>query len=220
MNKSKATLIGFSAVVLWALLALFTVASAPVPPFLLSALSFGIGGLVGVVWLILSGEFGKLRRVPLSAYAFGTAGLFGYHFLYFTALRMAPAAEAGLISYLWPLFIVLFSGLMPGESLRRGHVAGAVVAFLGAALIVASGVGAVSGAAEAAAGHAPGVGGVRCSRRGFGCGGGAGGGARGGVVGRRLAAGPLDRAVLVRWRMGQIDCRPLINVPRRLDSGV
>lgn len=146
MNKSKATLIGFSAVVLWALLALFTVASAPVPPFLLSALSFGIGGLVGVVWLILSGEFGKLSRVPLSAYAFGTAGLFGYHFLYFTALRMAPAAEAGLISYLWPLFIVLFSGLMPGEFLRRGHVAGAVVAFLGAALIVASGVGAVSGA--------------------------------------------------------------------------
>ena len=150
MSKSKATLIGFSAVVLWALLALFTVASAPVPPFQLSALSFGIGGLVGVVWLFLSGGFGKLRRVPLSAYAFGTAGLFGYHFLYFTALRMAPAAEAGLISYLWPLFIVLFSGLMPGETLRRGHVAGAVVAFLGAALIVASGVGAVSGAVSGA----------------------------------------------------------------------
>ena len=150
MSKSKATLIGFSAVVLWALLALFTVASAPVPPFQLSALSFGIGGLVGVVWLFLSGGFGKLRRVPLSAYAFGTAGLFGYHFLYFTALRMAPAAEAGLISYLWPLFIVLFSGLMPGETLRRGHVAGAVVAFLGAALIVASGVGTVSGAVSGA----------------------------------------------------------------------
>jgi len=146
MTQSKATLIGFSAVVLWALLALFTVASAPVPPFQLSALCFTIGGGVGVIWLIFSGEIGKLRSVPLSTYVFGTAGLFGYHFLYFTALRMAPAAEAGLICYLWPLFIVLFSGLMPGEALRRGHVVGAIVAFVGAALIVASGVGAVSGA--------------------------------------------------------------------------
>jgi len=143
---NKATGIGFSAVALWALLALFTVASAPVPPFLLSAMAFGVGGVVGLIWLVISGDIGRLRAVPLRAYAFGTLGLFGYHFLYFTALRMAPAAEAGLIAYLWPLLIVLFSGLLPGETLRGGHVAGAVLGFLGAALIVAGGIGAVSGA--------------------------------------------------------------------------
>jgi len=142
MGRRKATLVGFSAVALWALLALFTVATAPVPPFLLTALTFGIGGGVGLVWVLATGSLAK----PLSAYAFGTAGLFGYHFLYFTALRLAPAAEAGLICYLWPLFIVLFSGLLPGETLRPGHVAGALLAFAGAALIVAGGIGAVSGA--------------------------------------------------------------------------
>ncbi|MCA0204082.1 MAG: DMT family transporter [Proteobacteria bacterium] len=146
MGRRKATLVGFSAVALWALLALFTVATAPVPPFLLTALTFGIGGGVGLVWVLATGSIAKLRAVPLSAYAFGTAGLFGYHFLYFTALRLAPAAEAGLICYLWPLFIVLFSGLLPGETLRPGHVAGALLAFAGAALIVAGGIGAVSGA--------------------------------------------------------------------------
>ena len=146
MGRRKATLVGFSAVALWALLALFTVATAPVPPFLLTALTFGIGGGVGLVWVLATGSLAKLRAVPLSAYAFGTAGLFGYHFLYFTALRLAPAAEAGLICYLWPLFIVLFSGLLPGETLRPGHVAGALLAFAGAALIVAGGIGAVSGA--------------------------------------------------------------------------
>jgi len=145
-DRSRATAIGFSAVALWALLALFTVASAPVPPFLLSALTFTVGGVVGVLWLLLSGGLGALRRVPLRAYAFGTAGLFGYHFLYFTALRLAPPAEAGLICYLWPLFIVLGSGLMPGEVLRPGHVAGALLAFLGAALIVSGGISGVSGA--------------------------------------------------------------------------
>ncbi|WP_417600559.1 DMT family transporter [Pararhodobacter oceanensis] len=146
MQTNKATAIGFSAVILWALLALFTVASAPVPPFLLSAMSFGIGGVIGLVWLLFSGDIKQLRHVPLRAYVFGTCGLFGYHFLYFNALRMAPAAEAGLICYLWPLFIVLFSGLLPGERLRRGHVAGALLAFAGAALIVGAGIGAVSGA--------------------------------------------------------------------------
>ncbi|MEM6760799.1 MAG: EamA family transporter, partial [Pseudomonadota bacterium] len=64
---------------------------------------------------------------------------FGYHALYFTALRLAPAAEASLIAYLWPLLIVLFSGLLPGEKLRAGHVAGAVIGFAGAALIISGG---------------------------------------------------------------------------------
>ena len=146
MERSKATAIGFSAVALWALLALFTVASAPVPPLLLNALTFAVGGSVGLVWVLISGGAAQLKSVPLSAYAFGTLGLFGYHFLYFTALRMAPAAEAGLICYLWPLFIVLFSGLLPGETVRTGHIVGALLAFAGAALIVARGMGAVSGA--------------------------------------------------------------------------
>lgn len=146
MDRTRATAIGFSAVILWSLLAVLTVATVPVPPFLLTALTFAIGGAVGLVWLALGGGLAGLRSVPLSAYAFGTAGLFGYHFLYFTALRMAPPAEAGLICYLWPLFIVLGSGLMPGESVTRLHVLGALSAFGGAALIVGGGIGEVSGA--------------------------------------------------------------------------
>jgi drug/metabolite transporter (DMT)-like permease len=139
MLRSTATLIGFGAVLLWSLLALLTVRTSPVPPFLLNALTFGIGGTVGLLWVALSGGFGQLARIPLKVYLFGTAGLFGYHFLYFSALRMAPAAEAGLIAYLWPLLIVLFSGLLPGERLRSGHLIGAAIAFSGAALIVTSG---------------------------------------------------------------------------------
>lgn len=131
----KATAIGFSAVLMWALLALFTIGSAPVPPFLLNALCFGIGGTIGLIWTARSG-FSVLGRVSWKVYVFGTMALFGYHALYFTAFRLAPSAETGLIAYLWPLFIVLFSGLLPGESLRAPHVIGALIAFAGAALIV------------------------------------------------------------------------------------
>lgn len=139
MTRNRATVIGCSAILLWSLLALFTVGSAPVPPFLLNTLCFGIGGLLGLIWVWRGAGFGVLRGLSWRVYAFGTAGLFGYHFLYFSALRMAPAAEAGLIAYLWPLLIVLLSGLLPGEKLRPLHIVGAVLAFAGAALIVLRG---------------------------------------------------------------------------------
>jgi len=147
MTRRRATAIGFVAVLLWSLLALFTVGSAPVPPLQLNAICFAIGGVIGLIWTARTGGFAILHGVRWRIYAFGTLGLFGYHFLYFSALRMAPAAEAGLIAYLWPLLIVLFSGLLPGERLRPGHLLGGVVGFAGAALIVAAGGAGFDGAA-------------------------------------------------------------------------
>ncbi|MFT4150982.1 MAG: DMT family transporter [Paracoccaceae bacterium] len=137
MTRSKATAIGFTAVLMWALLALLTIGSAPVPPFLLNALCFGIGGGLALIWLAIGPGLGVLRGISWKVYAFGTIGLFGYHALYFTAFRIAPAAETGLIAYLWPLFIVLLSGLLPGERLGPMHILGALLAFAGAALIIA-----------------------------------------------------------------------------------
>ncbi len=141
MTRSRATAIGFTAVLLWALLALFTVGSAPVPPLQLNAMCFAVGGTIGLIWATATGQLSALRRVPLPAFALGTIGLFGYHALYFAALRNAPPAQAGLIAYLWPLLIVLFSGLLPGESLRPGHLIGALAGFAGAALIILGGKG-------------------------------------------------------------------------------
>ncbi|SCZ50008.1 EamA domain-containing membrane protein RarD [Epibacterium ulvae] len=139
MPQIKATAIGFIAILLWALLALFTVGSAPVPPLLLNAICFTLGGGLGLLWSAASGNLRALRQVPWTVYGLGALGLFGYHALYFSALRLAPAAEAGLIAYLWPLLIVLLSGLLPGETLRKGHYFGAILGFCGAALIVSGG---------------------------------------------------------------------------------
>ncbi|WP_299738231.1 EamA family transporter [uncultured Roseobacter sp.] len=141
MTKPQATLVGFIAVILWALLALLTVGSSPTPPFLLNTICFTIGGTCGLIWTGFSGGLRVLRIVPLKVYFFGTLGLFGYHALYFSALRLAPAAEAGLIAYLWPLLIVVLSGLLPGERVKRGHLLGATIGFAGAALIISGGGG-------------------------------------------------------------------------------
>lgn len=139
MTRQRATAIGFIAVLLWALLAVLTVGTAPVPPLLLNAMCFTLGGGLGLIWCWRSGGLSQLKYVPWCVYAFGSIGLFGYHALYFSALRLAPAAEAGLIAYLWPLLIVLFSGLLPGETLRAGHLLGAALGFAGAATIITGG---------------------------------------------------------------------------------
>ena len=52
-----------------------------------------------------------------------------------------------MIAYLWPLIIVLMSGLLPGERLRPQHVVGALIAFAGAAVIVLGRGGEGSGSA-------------------------------------------------------------------------
>lgn len=137
---AQATAIGFTAVIMWALLALFTAASGNVPPFLLSGLAFSVATTVGLVMRVVSPPREKVA-VPPVVWLIGIGGLFGYHFFYFTALRNAPAVEASLIAYLWPLLIVLGSALMPGERLGWHHVAGALMGLAGTFLIVTRGGG-------------------------------------------------------------------------------
>jgi drug/metabolite transporter (DMT)-like permease len=136
---ARATLIGFSAVLMWALLALFTAASGQVPPFMLSAMAFSVGTAVGLAMRAVSPPTEAAPNIPLKVWVIGIAGLFGYHFFYFTALRNAPAVEASLIAYLWPLLIVLGSAMLPGERLGWHHVAGALLGLAGAFLIVSKG---------------------------------------------------------------------------------
>lgn len=134
-----ATLIGFSAILMWSLLALLTAASAPVPPFQLTAMTFTIGSLLGAAsWLRRPQALNQLKQ-PWPVWALGIGGLFGYHFLYFTALRHAPAVEASLIAYLWPLLIVTGSALMPGEQLRWYHIGGTILGLAGTALLITKG---------------------------------------------------------------------------------
>lgn len=153
MSSSAATLLGFGAAALWSLLALLTVATGPVPPFQVLATTFAIGGLSGLLtWTWRPGAARALRQ-PLRVWLIGTGGLFGYHALYFAALKLAPPAEAGLINYLWPLLIVLFSAALPGERLRPAHLLGCLLGFCGVAVLVA-GRGALQARPQDIAGYA------------------------------------------------------------------
>jgi drug/metabolite transporter (DMT)-like permease len=142
VSQRSATLVGFTAVLMWAFLALFSTAAKAIPPFQLAAMSFFIGGALGAItWPFRPRSIAVLRQQDWRLWALGIASLFGYHFVYFTAIRNAPPVEVSLIAYLWPLFLVVFSAFLPGEKLRPHHVVGVVLGLIGAVVVITRGQG-------------------------------------------------------------------------------
>ena len=118
------------------MLALLTRVAA-LPPFELAAVGFGVSGCLGILWLAVRGRLAVLRQAP-AAWAHGVGGLFGFHALYFASLGLAPAADANLINYTWPLLLILLSACLLGMPLRAKHVAGIVLAGVGCAILLGS----------------------------------------------------------------------------------
>lgn len=136
-GAASATLIGVIAVFLWACLALLTTLTAGIPAFQLLASSFAVAFVASLCMLGVRGAAGfSSWRQPWPVWATGFAGIFVYHALYFFALKAAPAAEASLIAYLWPLLIVLLSSFATGESLRKRQLLGALLGLAGTAFIM------------------------------------------------------------------------------------
>ncbi len=134
----SATAAGIGALALWAFLALLSRLAAGLPPLQLTAMAFGVAGLGGVAFLAATGRLAALRQAPL-AWAHGVGGLFGYHALYFAALAYAPAVEANLLNYLWPLLIVLLSAPILGLRLGVRRLVGVALGFAGCALLLGGG---------------------------------------------------------------------------------
>jgi len=131
---TKADLLALGAIVMWASLAALGVSLAHVPPFLLT----GLGLLVGsALALPLSRFRWQAWAVPWRTLALGVYGLFGFHLLLFIALRTAPALQANLINYLWPLGMVVLAPLvLPGLKWRAAQVGAALLGFAGAAVVI------------------------------------------------------------------------------------
>jgi drug/metabolite transporter (DMT)-like permease len=138
-SSKTATLIGFVAILMWAFLALLSTAAGSIPPFQLTAMTFLVGGLVCVGARLTQPRALASLKQPWQVWLTGTLGLSLYHICYFFAVQNAPPIEASLIAYLWPLLIVLFAALLPGERLKRHHVLGALLGLGGAVVIITKG---------------------------------------------------------------------------------
>lgn len=119
-------------ILLWSCLALLVAKLNHIPAFLLLAISLLFGGSLSIP------QYKKWQINP-TLLLVGVGGIFGYHFLLFMALRLAPPVAANLLNYLWPLFILLFTPLFFNEiKLRKRQVAGTFISLCGAGFIVAA----------------------------------------------------------------------------------
>lgn len=130
----KAHFFALGAIALWATLAALGVSLSHVPPFLLTGVALLAGSVIAIP---LSGFDWRQWKVPLGTLGLGIYGLFGFHFLLFIALRHAPAVEANLVNYLWPLLMVVLAPvLLKGVQLRALHTIAALMGFAGAAIAI------------------------------------------------------------------------------------
>lgn len=138
----KSDLAALGAVLLWASLATLSSGLSHIPPLLMT----GIGLLIGSVLSLPLSKF-QLASLKVSPklLAIGVFGLFGFHLALFAALQNAPAVQANLINYLWPLLIVILAPAFLGSKLKLKHVLAAIAGFLGAALAILSGAQAEGG---------------------------------------------------------------------------
>lgn len=128
-----ATFFALLTVFLWSFLGYLGASVTHIPPFLVVGVALCVSGLVSMI---------RLRdwRVPVITLLVGIGGIFGYHFLYFSAFQFAPAVEANLMNYLWPLLIVLLSPVyLSYYTLQANHLVGALMGLCGAALIITGG---------------------------------------------------------------------------------
>ena len=132
----KADLLALGAIVLWASLATLATLLSDIPPLLLTGIGLVIGSVISIP---LSGFKLSAWAIPPKTLMVGVYGLFGYHLMLFIALQTAPAVEANLVNYLWPLLIIVLAPLFTRSlKLLPRHVIAASAGFTGAAIAITS----------------------------------------------------------------------------------
>ncbi|MGM0536520.1 MAG: DMT family transporter [Pseudomonadota bacterium] len=126
------------AVVLWALVPLLVDRAGELPPLRLSALAL-LAGALGTLPMArggrrrarLCGSHGVMVHVGVSLLVAGAVGAC------FASFSLAPPAEAALITYTWPVLFLLASRWLAQGNLPLATLGGALLAFSGAAVLVA-----------------------------------------------------------------------------------
>ena len=143
---SAANAAGLAALGLWTLLGVLARLADGLPPMQVTAMAFAVAGAASLGIVAWRERLGALRQAPV-VWLHGVGGLAGYHALYFLALSHAPAVEANLLNYLWPLLIVLLSAPVLGLPLGPRRPGGVLLGFAGCVVLLAGGAGEGAGSA-------------------------------------------------------------------------
>ncbi|WP_119389400.1 DMT family transporter [Taklimakanibacter lacteus] len=153
------TIVGVTAIPLWATWPLLAVLSTSVPLFQFLAIIFAVGAVFLFCLPKASPQATETsdNRSWLTAWlpAFMVAlGLLVSDVFFIWALGYIPPAQANLILYLWPLMVVLLGVMLGLFALKANHLMSVAIGLAGAALVIGAEVTTIDwlGVALAAAG--------------------------------------------------------------------
>lgn len=133
------------AVVLWAIAPLLVNIASSVPPFRLATIALLSGAVAALPMTLRKRKKARAdaRQVTLSCkwklviYGLVPALIFGAVVSYLAGMGQAPAAEAALITYTWPILFIVLSQWLFHRRVPVLVLVGAGIAFCGAAVLIA-----------------------------------------------------------------------------------
>lgn len=129
-----ATFFGFFAILMWSCLALLGANTTNIPAFQLLSLCFVLSAfLMFLKRIILKEAIFTKPSLTFKQWFVGIVGLFGFHYCYFMALKIAPAIEVSLIAYLWPMLLAV---LIATKQTRFKALIGGLFGFIGVSFII------------------------------------------------------------------------------------
>ena len=91
--------------------------------------------------LTIKKQWMTVLKQPVFIWVAGIMGICLSDFAYIFGAQQAPIAHVDLIDYLWPCFVIGFSGLLPNEKLHFQHIFGALLGLVGIYILIAHDVG-------------------------------------------------------------------------------
>ncbi len=137
-TSAQATWLGYLALLFWAGSGLYASLVVRLPTFEVLSVAFLASFSVTAIFLTLKKQWHQIKQ-PLFLWVIGMLGFVGNDALFIAAFKHAPAAQADLINYLWPIFIVVFSSLLPSEKFSIKYIIAAIFGFMGTFVVITNG---------------------------------------------------------------------------------
>lgn len=137
----KSTYLGFGALFMWTVEPLLISEVNGLPIFEVLFIIFFSSFSITAIRLTIKRQWMRVLKQPLFIWVAGVMGICLSDFAYIFGAQQAPIAHVDLIDYLWPCFVIGFTGLIPNEKFHLQHILGAILGLVGIYILIAHDVG-------------------------------------------------------------------------------
>lgn len=129
------TLLGFLAIFLWSMSALFAIYLKTIPTFEILAIAFSVCFFFTLIKLIYTQQWHTIKQ-PFIVWLIGVMGIFGTEACFVSAFKFAPPAQVVLLFHTWPIMVFAISALLHKETFTLKHLLACMISLLGISLIL------------------------------------------------------------------------------------